>query len=372
MPTFDPSQFINKNPVESTPDVYEPTHTFEDFGLSHTITNTLDTLGHTKPSPIQDQVIPHILERKDIVGIAETGTGKTAAFLLPLIHMTNVRAHHQTLILTPTRELALQIEAELRKLARGMRIFSTVCVGGAGIGAQIRGLKRSNHFVIGTPGRVLDLMQRKVFLPQHVSAVVLDEADRMLDMGFIHDMRHILGAIPSKRHTLFFSATMPANAEKLVSEFMKHPTRVSVRKKDTTDSIAQDVVPYELHTKYDTLVQLLKSDACTRAIVFGSMKHSVEKLSKQLTQSGVPAASIHGNKSHGQRQRALTSFKKGEVSVLVATDVAARGIHVEDVSHVVNYDLPGTFEDYIHRIGRTGRADKRGVALTFVARSHKR
>ena len=354
--------------MDEAPDVYTPVHTFDTFGVSTRLSSTIQSLGLHTPSPIQDQCIPHVLARKDVLGIAETGTGKTAAFLVPLIDMTLRKEHYQTLVLTPTRELALQIEQELHKLTKGMKIYSTVCVGGTGINPQIRSLRRSNHFVIGTPGRILDLMQQRHFDTRNVSAVVLDEADRMLDMGFINDMRKILGAVPTPRQTLFFSATMPPAALALVHDFMSEPVKVSVRKRETANSIAQDVVPYEQHTKFDTLLDLLRKPEFSRVIVFGSMKHSVEKLSKQLTASGVPAASIHGNKSHNQRQRALKAFKAGEIHVLVATDVAARGIHVENVSHVINYDLPGSLEDYIHRIGRTGRADKRGQALTFVPR----
>jgi ATP-dependent RNA helicase RhlE len=364
--TFNPSQFINTNPVDVTEVIYNAKHTFADFGLHPTIVETVLKQGITSPSPIQDQVIPLILEGKDVIGLAETGTGKTAAFLLPLIQRTLTKKNEQTIILTPTRELALQAEAEFRKFGSGFKLFATCCVGGTNIQPQIRALRRTNHFIIGTPGRVLDLIERGNLKTNQITAVVLDEADRMLDMGFIHDMRKILSTVRTDRHTLFFSATMTKEAENLVNDFMQSPVTVSVKKKDVTNSIKQDVVPYEHAHKFDTLLTLLSKDELKRVIIFGSMKHSVEKLAQELTKNGVKAESIHGNKSHGQRQRSLAAFKSGNVRVLAATDVAARGIHVDNVTHVINYDLPNTFEDYIHRIGRTGRGTKRGEALTFV------
>ena len=369
-PTFDPSQFINKNPVEVATEVYVPKHTFRDFKLGGLIIDNVEKLGIESPSPIQDQIIPLICEGRDVIGIAETGTGKTAAFLLPLIEKTAKQKNQVTIILTPTRELALQAEGEFRKFAVGMKQFSTTCVGGTPIRPQIRALARHNHFIIGTPGRILDLIERRVLKPEIITNVVLDEADRMLDMGFIHDMRKILSGVTRDRQTLFFSATMTDEAERLVNDFMQKPVTISVKKKDVTNSIAQDVVPYEHVHKFDTLINLLKNEELKRVIIFGSMKHSVEKLSLELVHKGIKADAIHGNKSHGQRQRALTAFKGGQVRVLVATDVAARGIHVDNVTHVINYDLPNTFEDYVHRIGRTGRGTKSGMALTFVPKNY--
>ncbi len=366
-PTFDPSQFINKNPVTVSEEVYVPKHAFEDFKIDGRLKETLSNMGFTEPSPIQDQAIPEILDRKDVVGLAETGTGKTAAFLIPLIELRKKNQKGVTLVLTPTRELAIQVDSELRKLAKNFRFFSTVCVGGVGIYGQIKQLRRKNHFIIGTPGRVKDLMDRGMIPAERIDSVVLDEADRMLDMGFIHDMRTILGELPPERHTLFFSATMDDKTKGLIHDFMKKPVVISVKKKEVTDSIEQDVVRYDTRHKYDTLLALLSKPEFSRVIIFGAMKHSVDRLGKELTLSGIKAESIHGNKNHNQRQQSLNSFKSGNARVLVATDVAARGIHVDNVSHVINYDLPGTFEDYVHRIGRTGRGDQRGKALTFVA-----
>lgn len=366
MPSFNPSQFINTNPVSVKEEVYTPKNTFDTFGLNEKLVETVKKLNLVKPTPIQDQIIPEILKGHDVIGLAETGTGKTAAFLLPLIERTINDRGRQTLILAPTRELAIQIKDELFKLSYGLELYSTVCVGGMNIRPQIKSLYRTNHFIIGTPGRVLDLMKRKHINPGRFTTVVLDEADRMLDMGFINDMRTILSKTPEDRETLFFSATMGPDTKKLVHDFLRNPVTVSVKKKDVTNSISQDVVSFGHHDKFETLLDLLSDKEFKKVIIFGSMKHSVAELARELSKHDVHAESIHGNKSHSQRQRALTRFKKGDVRVLVATDVAARGIHVDDVSHVINYDLPTTFDDYVHRIGRTGRGDKKGKALTFV------
>lgn len=367
MTTFDPSQFINKNPIEITEEIYEAKNTFETFGLNQKLATNVINLGLTIPSPIQDQIIPEIMAGNDVIGLAQTGTGKTAAFLLPLIEKTLKEHNRQTLILAPTRELAIQIDDELKKLSKGFKLFSVVCVGGVNIRPQISQLRKRNQFIIGTPGRVLDLIRHRNIRPEHMTTVVLDEADRMLDMGFIHDIKAILEKTPKDRETLFFSATINAATEAIVNDFLINPVRISVKKKEVTNSIEQDVVEYHHHDKFETLTNLIADPKeFPRVIIFGAMKHSVEKLSKELIAAGIKAESIHGNKSHHQRQRALTNFKNGISNVLVATDVAARGIHVDNVSHVINYDLPSVFEDYVHRIGRTGRGDKKGKALTFV------
>jgi len=366
MPTFDPSQFINKNPVEIKEVVYEPKHTFSTFGFDEKISKTVASMGITTPSPIQDQIIPKIMQGRDVIGLAETGTGKTAAFLLPLIHKTMQEPNRKTLILTPTRELAIQIEDEFKKFGAGLHLFSTVCVGGVNIRPQIRALKRNNHFIIGTPGRVLDLQRQGHLRTNDVTTVVLDEADRMLDMGFIADMRSIIGATPDNRETLFFSATMTKEAEKVVHDFLKDPVEISVKKKDVTNSIEQDIVAFTQADKVEKLLLLLSKEEFQRVIIFVAMKHAASKLAYLLSDNGISAESIHGNKTHVQRQRALKKFKSGNCRVLVATDVAARGIHVDNVTHVINYDLPQQFDDYVHRIGRTGRGDKKGKALTFV------
>lgn len=365
--TFDVSKFINKNPAKPIEEaVFEPKHKFTEFGLDKKLAFTITSSGLTNPTPIQDEIIPHILQGKDVIGLANTGTGKTAAFLIPLIDKTLREYGRQTLILTPTRELAIQIEVELKKISQGFKLFSTTCVGGTNIRPQIFSLKRKNHFIIGTPGRVIDLIERGALKASQISTVVLDEADRMLDMGFINDMRLILKGVPKERETLFFSATMSDEIKKLVNDFLRDPVTVSVKKQDITSSIVQDVVKYAHVHKFEILTKLLSDPTFKRVLIFGAMKHSVEKLAQQLAQHGISAESIHGNKSHPQRQRSLKKFKDGHAKVLVATDVAARGIHVDGVSHVINYDLPSTYEDYVHRIGRTGRGKENGKALTFV------
>lgn len=346
--------------------VFEPKHKFTEFGLDKKLAYIVTSSGLTNPTPIQDEIIPHILEGRDVIGLANTGTGKTAAFLIPLIDKTLREYGRQTLILTPTRELAIQIEMELRKLSEGLKMYSTTCVGGTNIRPQIQGLKRKNHFIIGTPGRVIDLIERGSLRPSGIKTVVLDEADRMLDMGFIGDMRLILKGVPKERETLFFSATMSDDIKKLVNDFLNDPVTVSVKKQDITNSVHQDVVKYAHSNKFEVLTNLLSDPSMKRVLIFGAMKHSVEKLAQQLIAHKISAESIHGNKSHPQRQRSLKKFKDGQARVLVATDVAARGIHVDNVTHVINYDLPSTYEDYVHRIGRTGRGKERGMALTFV------
>lgn len=366
MPTFNPSRFINTNPVDVVEEEYVAKHNFKTFGLNGRLTETLTTMGIVTPTPIQDQIIPEILAGRDVIGLAETGTGKTAAFLLPLIEKTLKDNNRQTLIITPTRELAIQIDDELKKLGRGFKLPSVICVGGVNIRPQINALRRYNNFIIGTPGRLLDLIRQKHLKTYEISTVVLDEADRMLDMGFIGDIKNIVSKTPTDRETLLFSATFDARTKGLAKEFLHNPVEVSVKKKDITNSIEQDVITYKGDEKFSKLLNLLSDKDFKRVIIFGAMKHVVKKLAQDLSARGIKAESLHGNKSHGQRQRSLAKFKKAEARVLVATDVAARGIHVEGVSHVINYDLPGTFEDYVHRIGRTGRATKRGKALTFV------
>ena len=364
-PSYNINDFINKAaPVEET--VFTPQHAFADFDVDISIKKNLERKGYTSPTAIQDEVIPYVLEGRDVVGLANTGTGKTAAFLIPLIDAVYKKRSGQILVLTPTRELALQIEEEFRTFSRGMNLSSVVCVGGTPITPQIRKLKNYNHIVIGTPGRVIDLMKRGRLKLEGVQTVVLDEADRMLDMGFINDMRFILERVPKDRHTLCFSATMAKEIEAIVADFLKDPVKVSVKTQDTAKNVDQDVVRINGREKIDILIECLTNDDFKRVMVFGRTKHGVEKLSRSLNKRDIKTESIHGNKSHGQRQRALKRFKDGEVTALIATDVAARGLDINNVTHVINYDLPETYDDYVHRIGRTGRGEKSGKALTFV------
>ena len=364
---IDPSRFVNKAVITETVEKFVPEHAFNDFLIDARIKANIAKHGFTAPTPIQDKAIPHVLKGQDVVGIANTGTGKTAAFLIPLINKILLAPRERVIVMVPTRELAIQIEAELRLFTPMLRIFGVCCVGGAPIGRQISQLKLPHSFVIGTPGRIKDLIERKFIRLEEFKTVVLDEADRMLDMGFINDMRTIMSRMPKDRQTLFFSATLSPEIAALIKEFLREPVSISVKTRDTSKNVDQDVVRVgHGNDKVQVLREMLSKAEFSKVLVFGRTKHGVEKLSKLLSQAGVKAESIHGNKNHGQRQRALGAFKDNKVQVLVATDVAARGLDIPDVSHVINFDLPATYDDYVHRIGRTGRAGKAGKALTFI------
>jgi len=365
-----PSKFVNRatSRAEETP--YEPKHMFTDFNFTERLQFNIDHKGYTAPSAIQDQAIPFILEGNDVIGLANTGTGKTAAFALPIIERLAANPElNSVLIVAPTRELAQQIDEQFRAFSYNMRLFSTLVVGGTNIDRQIQQLRRGPHVIIGTPGRLRDLMKRKVLRLDHIRTLVLDEADRMLDMGFITDIKAIVEETPADRQTLFFSATITGEIEKLVNGFLRDPKTVSVRTADTSESVDQDIVEASSKDeKLETLLNLLSQEEFEKVLVFGETKFGVQRLSDHLDQSGVPSAAIHGNKSQSQRQRALRAFKENKVRVMVATDVAARGLDIPNVSHVINFDQPATYEDYIHRIGRTGRGGAKGKALTFVDR----
>ncbi len=364
---IDPSKFINKAVITEEVEHFVPEHNFQDFLIDDLLKKSVISKGYKTPTPIQDRAIPHILKGADVFGIANTGTGKTAAFLIPLIDKVLKNRKEQVLILAPTRELAIQIGQELKEFTAGMKIFSAICVGGAPIGPQLRDLRFHNNFIIGTPGRVKDFIDNRKIILAQFNTIVLDEADRMLDMGFIGDMRFVMAGMPKDRHTLFFSATLSPDIEKLIKEFLREPVRISVKTRDTAKNIDQDVVRIpQGGSKLDALEGLLAQDEFNKVIIFSRTKHGTEKLSRMLVEKGFKSQSIHGNKSHGQRQQALRLFKDNHVQVLVATDVAARGLDIADVSHVINFDIPATYEDYVHRIGRTGRGDKRGKALTFL------
>jgi superfamily II DNA/RNA helicase len=302
-----------------------------------------------------------------MLGIANTGTGKTAAFLIPLIEKVLKNKKEKAIILAPTRELAIQIEKELVEFARGMNIYSVTCVGGAPIYRQITSLRRGYNFIIGTPGRVMDLMRQKQIDLSTFGSIVLDEADRMLDMGFVRDMTTILESMPEHRQSFLFSATLPKEIETIVARFVKDPVRVMVKTRDTSKNIDQDIVRVGAGAeKITVLDELLRKPELKKVIIFAEMKHVVEKLSRELIRRGFKADSLHGDKRHNERQRTILGFKTGNLDVLVATDVAARGLDIPDVTHVINYEIPQTYDTYVHRIGRTGRANTKGNALTFV------
>ncbi|MCR4311214.1 MAG: DEAD/DEAH box helicase [Candidatus Taylorbacteria bacterium] len=346
---------------------FVPEHAFNDFQIDERLKANIIGKGYTTPTPIQDRTIPYILKGNDMVGIANTGTGKTAAFLIPLIHKVLSNPSERVLIIVPTRELAQQINDEFKGFTKGLRIFSVCCVGGAGIGRQISDLRYNINFVIGTPGRLKDLIERRHIALSSFKTVVLDEADRMLDMGFVNDMRFMMSGMPRPRHTLFFSATVSREIDGLIKEFLHEPITVSVKTQDTAKSVDQDIIRIAQNTtKIDVLHDLLIKPDFSKVLIFGRTKHGVEKLSKILNERGFKSESIHGNKNQSGRQRALLAFKDGRMQILVATDVAARGLDIANVSHVINFDIPATYDDYVHRIGRTGRGGKQGKALTFV------
>jgi len=365
---IDISKFISKAVVTTEAVTqFVPEHKFGDFQIDERLKANILIKGYSLPTPIQDRIIPYILKGNDVVGIANTGTGKTAAFLVPLINKVLLSPVEQVLIVVPTRELALQIQDELKGFTKQMKLFSVCCVGGASIGRQISELRYKNNFIIGTPGRLKDLIERKNINLSQFKTVVLDEADRMLDMGFVNDMRYMMSRMPRPRHTLFFSATMSREIEGLIKEFLHEPVSVSVKTQDTSKNVDQDIIRIAQNTtKIDVLYDLLIKPEFAKVLVFGRTKHGVEKLSRVLEERGFKVASIHGNKNQSGRQRALAAFKEGKLQILVATDVAARGLDIVDVSHVINFDIPATYDDYVHRIGRTGRAGKTGKALTFV------
>ena len=363
-----PSKFINLNPVESRKAEYVPTNSFADFEIASELKETLTKIGFKNPSAIQDQAIPFALEGRDIIGLANTGTGKTAAFLLPILtHLKSNPQRTSVLIMAPTRELAQQINDECRRFSANMRIHSTVVVGGANIERQIRDLKREPQIVIGTPGRLNDLLKRRALRLDFIDHFVLDEADRMLDMGFINDIRHIASLLPKERQTLCFSATITPTIQTLVQDFLTNPETISVRTGETSDHVIQNVIEAsdKMH-KQDLLQEMLAKSEFEKVLVFGETKFGVQRLADRLRSAGIASEAIHGNKSQSQRQRALNAFKANQVKVLVATDVAARGLDIPNVSHVINFDQPATYEDYVHRIGRTGRGGAHGNALTFV------
>ncbi|HVV66776.1 MAG TPA: DEAD/DEAH box helicase [Candidatus Saccharimonadales bacterium] len=362
---INPQRFIKvAQPIAK--EEYAPRHEFSDFSVNPLMKANLAAKGYHTPTPIQDQTIPPALEGKDIIGIADTGTGKTAAFSIPVLQgvmMTNARA----LIIAPTRELAQQIDVELSVIAAGSNLRSAVLIGGSNMAPQLRDLRTGARIVVGTPGRIKDHLERGSLKLKDFKYVVLDEVDRMLDMGFVRDIRFILERMQSERQSFFFSATFSDKVATLITEFSRDPVTVSVKSGDTSSNVHQDIVRVT-HDKQktDKLHDLLLDGQVRKAIIFDDTQRGVERLSEELTTRGFNVDSIHGGKTQSQRQRSLRKFKQNEVDILVATDVAARGLDVQDVTHVINYTVPASYDDYIHRIGRVGRAGNVGHAFTFV------
>ncbi len=366
---LDPSLFVNKDVKPAQQVDYTAEHKFDDFGFDERLTRNIKARGYETPTQIQDTAIKPIMERRDVLGLANTGTGKTAAFILPVIeHLLKTDGKNDVLIVTPTRELAAQIEDDFRAFTKNIKLISALCVGGTNINPQIRALENEPHVVIGTPGRLKDLVEQGKLDLGFTDTLILDEADRMLDMGFIRDVMFLCDRVPVERQTLCFSATITPEIQKLIDGLLTRPVTCSVRTNTTNDHIHQSVVTAgSKHEKVEQLHELLIDPDVTKAIVFTRTKWGAQKLSDQLGKRGFKSEAIHGNKSQPQRQRALNAFKADKINVLVATDVAARGLDIPEVSHVINFDEPETHDDYIHRIGRTGRAGNGGNAVTFVA-----
>lgn len=365
-PKVDVSLYVKKGQDNSCEEVYIPKHKFADFEIQERIKMNVREKGYETPTPIQDQAIPHILRGEDIIGIANTGTGKTATFLIPLINKIHFNRNQKVLIVVPTRELAQQIYDEFKVFANNMNMYATLCIGGASINVQTMFLRRNPNFVIGTPGRLKDLIERRVLYIQTFNNIVLDEVDRMLDMGFIRDVKYLISLLPRERQSMFFAATVEQGSYEIIHSLLKNPVTVSVKKQETCAHIEQDVIYTNGKNKPDILHDLLIRDEYKKVLVFVRTKYGVEKLGRVLNNKGLEVATLHSNKTQGQRVKALQAFKQDQVRTLLATDVASRGLDIDDVTHVINYDLPGTYQDYIHRIGRTGRANKKGTALTFI------
>ncbi len=363
---IDISRFINKVSITEEAEVFVPANHFNDFHIEDSLKKAIAKREFILPTPIQDKIIPHILEGQDVVGLANTGTGKTGAFLIPLINKILKNKNEKAIVIAPTRELAQQIDEELKLFTRAMSIFSVVCVGGTNVGKQLRDLSRYHNFVIGTPGRIKDMVERGKIDLSKFSSIVLDEADRMLDMGFVPDMRFVMERMPKEKQILFFSATLPKEIESMVKNFLVNPVTISVKTRETSKNIEQDIVKVSRENKFDKLVEILQDPEFKKVLIFSRTKHGADRLSKDLVKLQFKVDAIHGDKRQSQRQKTLVRFKKGEVNILVATDVAARGLDIDDVTHVINYDIPETHDDYVHRIGRTGRGNKKGKALTFV------
>ena len=355
-----------------TDPVSAPIASFDSLGLIDPLRRAVSGAGYETPTPIQSKAIPHLLAGRDVLGCAQTGTGKTAAFALPILDRlartkrATEKRGPRALVLAPTRELALQIAESFQTYGRHLSISTAVVFGGVGQGPQVEAFRRNTDVIVATPGRLIDLMGQGYAKFEALETLVLDEADRMLDMGFIDPIRRIIAVLPRKRQTLMFSATMPTEILKLATSILVDPVQLSVAPvASTADGITQWVMHVERSQKRALLSEVLRDPAMTRVLVFTRTKHGANRVAEQLDRSGVTAAAIHGNKSQAARQRALGAFKQGQVRVLVATDIAARGVDVDGITHVINFELPNEPESYVHRIGRTARAGASGVALSF-------
>ncbi len=362
-----PAMFVKAAKPTAVQTEYIATNSFADFAMHPLLKSNVAQKGYINPSEIQDKTIALGLQGKSIVGIANTGTGKTAAFILPILNSLLRHPETQGLVIAPTRELAMQIEDQARIFAKNSGLQPILLIGGVPDGKQKTQLKGRVRLVIGTPGRIKDHMNQGTLNLSQFNMVVLDEVDRMLDMGFINDVRFILDKFPAEHQAFFFSATLSDEISRLINTFAHEPVVINVKVGETSENVNQDVIRYnDKFMKMRKLEEVLSKPEVSKVLIFGKTKYGVERLGNELKSKGFKVEYMHGGKSQGQRKRALENFKAGHVNILVATDVAARGIDVKEITHVINYDLPQTYEDYIHRIGRAGRAGKTGEALTFV------
>ncbi len=365
---IDPYKLIKANGKANEAPAHKPVMAYRDLKLHNQLKANLAEKGYTMATEIQEASIQPLLEGRNMVAVANTGTGKTGAFLIPLIDRLLSGQKFNTLIVVPTRELAIQVEQEFRSLAHGTGLYSSCFIGGTNVGKDISKLKRRNDFIIGTPGRLLDMVNRGALNLRSLEVLILDEFDRMLDMGFVHDIKRLAAGMNNRRQTLLFSATTDPAQKALIAELVHNPVNIQAKAGGSASShVEQHLIHVgEAEDKFELLVNLISGEAFEKVIVFAETKRMVDKLSKKLNKSGVAAGHIHGDKSQNYRNKAISQFRKGTTKVLVATDVAARGIDIDRVSHVVNYQLPLTEDSYVHRIGRTGRAGNRGSAYTFV------
>ncbi len=361
------SRYVSAPEEVRSENTYSPINNFSDFALDSVLAKNISDQNYKKPTKIQDQAIPHILDGKDILGIASTGSGKTGAFLIPMCHRVLQNNSEKVLIITPTRDLAIQINSEFQKFAKETRLKMVLLIGGAPMRDQIRNLRSGPSFIVATPGRLIDLEKRRHVNLQNFNNVVLDEVDQMLDMGFIADIRMVISKLNQTRQSLFFSATISNKEEAVANSLLNSPIKVQADVQAPLKSIRQDVVEVKtIYHKIEVLYDLLKKEEFSKVLVFSRTKYGADEITDDLRKRGILVDSLHSNKSQNARTRILQNFRLNKINVLIATDVASRGIDIPDVSHVINYDEPATFNDYIHRIGRTGRIGKKGTALTFI------
>ncbi|MFW5760907.1 MAG: DEAD/DEAH box helicase [Cyclobacteriaceae bacterium] len=366
--SLDPNRLIKKAATREAVE-YVPDRSFDQMPLSANLRANLYEKGFKNPTKIQNDTLEHLIGGRDLLGVANTGTGKTGAFLIPIIEqwLSNT-GKFQTLVVVPTRELALQVEAEFQSLAKGLGLYSASFIGGTSVGNDLGKLRRNPHLIIGTPGRLMDLHNRNALKLQNISKLVLDEFDRMLDMGFINDIKKIVQAMTARNQTMLFSATVDKTQKQLIGQLLNDPVEIRVSSGEATaDQIEQDIIRVPRgEDKFNMLLSLIGGSDFERVLIFAETKRGVDEVSQKLNYSGVKSDVIHGDKTQSYRVKALNKFKKGRIQVLVATDVAARGIDVSNITHVINYQLPMNFDSYLHRIGRTGRAGKTGQAYTFI------